>query len=81
MTITVQEPQLEGDVPCNNVDTSQQKVSEDQDDVLILDGGFITPEDNAFGHAFRDYDNESERRAGVEEHYRIQHISQNYEYG
>ncbi|GLJ12145.1 hypothetical protein SUGI_0185390 [Cryptomeria japonica] len=37
-------------------------------------------ESNAFGHAFRDYQKESERRAIVEEFYRTQHINQTYDF-
>ncbi|KAH9300209.1 hypothetical protein KI387_011792, partial [Taxus chinensis] len=49
-------------------------------DELVLDGGFVTPEGNAFGHAFRDYEKESARQAGVEEFYRTQHINQTYDF-
>jgi len=73
MTVIVQDPLLEG----NEVNKTQ---TVDQSHVLQLDGGFVTPDSNAFGHAFRDYEKESERRAGVQEFYRINHINQTYEY-
>ncbi|GJU98094.1 inositol oxygenase 2 [Tanacetum coccineum] len=58
---------------------------------LVLDGGFVepsneatggfdAPEVNAFGHTFRDYDAESERKKQVEEFYRLNHINQTYEF-
>lgn len=58
---------------------------------LVLDGGFplpknasqnafFAPEINSFGHAFRNYDEESERQKGVEEFYRLQHINQTYDF-
>jgi len=73
MTVIVQDPLLER----NEVNKTQ---TVDQSHVLQLDGGFVTPDSNAFGHAFRDYEKESERRAGVQEFYRIHHINQTYEY-
>ncbi|KAE8700678.1 Inositol oxygenase 4 [Hibiscus syriacus] len=47
---------------------------------LVLDGGFLVPQTNSFGHTFRDYDVESERQQGVENFYRINHISQTYDF-
>ncbi|KAF5938837.1 hypothetical protein HYC85_023096 [Camellia sinensis] len=44
------------------------------------DEGFNAPDSNAFGHSFRDYDKESERRAGVENFYKTNHINQTYEF-
>jgi inositol oxygenase len=46
-----------------------------------IDGnGFVVPGTNSFGHTFRDYDAESERREGVEEFYRVNHINQSYKF-
>ncbi|XP_022148170.1 inositol oxygenase 4-like [Momordica charantia] len=47
---------------------------------LSLDGGFLVPDANAFGHGFRDYDVESERQQGVENFYKLNHINQTYDY-
>ncbi|KAK9102257.1 hypothetical protein Sjap_019511 [Stephania japonica] len=47
---------------------------------LDLDGGFLVPGTNAFGHTFRDYNAESERKRSVEEFYRVNHINQTYEF-
>ncbi|CAI9093606.1 OLC1v1029152C2 [Oldenlandia corymbosa var. corymbosa] len=41
---------------------------------------FVVPDNNAFGHSFRDYEKESERSAGVEQFYRTNHINQTYEF-
>ncbi|KAH7833096.1 hypothetical protein Vadar_003140 [Vaccinium darrowii] len=41
---------------------------------------FDVPDNNAFGHSFRDYDKETERRAGVENFYKTNHINQTYEF-
>ncbi|XP_052170436.1 inositol oxygenase 1-like [Diospyros lotus] len=41
---------------------------------------FIAPHYNSFGHSFRDYDNESERRAGVENFYKTNHLNQTYKF-
>ncbi|KAJ8486661.1 hypothetical protein OPV22_019146 [Ensete ventricosum] len=46
----------------------------------LLDGGFVVPGSNAFGHSFRDYEKESERRATVEELYRVNHSYQTYDF-
>ncbi|KAH9300202.1 hypothetical protein KI387_011785, partial [Taxus chinensis] len=59
---------------------SKEEAAEKTENVLVLDGGFVTPDSNAFGHTFRDYEHESERNAGVEEFYRTQHINQTYEF-
>jgi len=58
----------------------KDKDSENNGAELVLDAGFVTPGNNAFGHAFRDYQKESERRALVAEFYRINHINQTYEF-
>ncbi|KAK9266613.1 hypothetical protein L1049_003564 [Liquidambar formosana] len=58
---------------------------------LVLDGGFVVPENtnnagffvpesNSFGHSFRDYEAESERKESVEEFYRLNHINQSYDF-
>ncbi|KAI3904001.1 hypothetical protein MKW92_018350, partial [Papaver armeniacum] len=52
----------------------------DTSNELVLDGGFLMPESNAFGQTFRDYDAESERKDSVEEFYRMQHINQSYDF-
>ncbi|KAG8376086.1 hypothetical protein BUALT_Bualt09G0026900 [Buddleja alternifolia] len=44
------------------------------------DGAFEAPEINSFGHTFRDYNAESERQKTVEEFYRVNHISQSYDF-
>jgi hypothetical protein len=84
MTVIVQEPLLEGDEANQTQIGSEEKRGNgdgpSESDILQLDGGFVTPDSNAFGHSFRDYDKESERRAGVQEFYRINHINQTYEY-
>ncbi|CAD5187934.1 unnamed protein product [Musa acuminata subsp. malaccensis] len=43
---------------------------------LLMDGGFMVPDANSFGHTFRDYNAESERQKTVEEFYRMNHIHQ-----
>ncbi|XP_031474018.1 probable inositol oxygenase [Nymphaea colorata] len=63
----------------------EKKVSKDESSTqmrmnLVLDGGFVVPENNAFGNSFRDYDRESERKAIVENFYRKNHIYQTYEF-
>ncbi|GAA0163475.1 oxygenase [Lithospermum erythrorhizon] len=58
---------------------------------LVLDGGFVLPSMgsecgfevaklNSFGISFRDYDAINERQKTVEEFYRINHISQTYDF-
>ncbi|CAJ1937098.1 unnamed protein product [Sphenostylis stenocarpa] len=44
------------------------------------EGGFMAPDINSYGHSFRDYDVESERKKCVEEFYRLQHINQTYDF-
>ncbi|KAL0415153.1 UNVERIFIED_CONTAM: Inositol oxygenase 1 [Sesamum latifolium] len=53
---------------------------EEKSSEVVLDGGFVVPHANAFGHNFRDYDAESERQAGVETFYKINHINQTYDF-
>ncbi|KAI3472622.1 hypothetical protein Pfo_031233 [Paulownia fortunei] len=45
-----------------------------------LDGGFVVPDNNSYGHSFRDYGAESERKEMVEELYRLSHINQTYDF-
>ncbi|EAZ37359.1 hypothetical protein OsJ_21699 [Oryza sativa Japonica Group] len=47
---------------------------------LVLDGGFVVPDSNAFGNAFRNYEAESERKETVEEFYRVNHFNQTYDF-
>ncbi|KFK43697.1 hypothetical protein AALP_AA1G161300 [Arabis alpina] len=57
------------------VEKSQGNVTE-----LVLDGAFVAPHTNSFGHTFRDYDAESERRTSVEHFYRTNHIGQTVDF-
>ncbi|KAI3458770.1 hypothetical protein Pfo_015433, partial [Paulownia fortunei] len=41
----------------------------------FLDGGFVVPDNNSYGHSFRDYGAESERKEMVEELYRLIEMS------
>lgn len=52
----------------------------DEEEARKYEEGFVVPENNTFGHSFRDYEKESERSAGVEEFYRVNHINQTYEF-
>ncbi|KAK6135980.1 hypothetical protein DH2020_030252 [Rehmannia glutinosa] len=47
---------------------------------LVVDGGFVVPENNSYGRSFRDYGAENERKETVEELYRLSHISQTYDF-
>ena len=73
----------------------EKKVGITELNELVLDGGFVVPNEtaaaaaeegfvalemNAFGHSFRDYEAESERQKGVEEFYKQNHIHQTYDY-
>nr|AFK45472.1 unknown [Lotus japonicus] len=69
----------------------EKNVHSEETNELVLDGGFpslkqvsndgfTVPEINSFGHSFRNYDAESERKKGVEEFYRLQHINQTYDF-
>lgn len=62
------------------VEVVEKTVSAEEEKGLMLDGGFVVPLTNSFGHTFRDYHVESERNYGVEEFYRINHISQSCEF-
>lgn len=35
------------------VEVVEKKVDVEQENELVLDGGFVVPESNAFGHTFR----------------------------
>ncbi|XP_057968463.1 inositol oxygenase 1-like [Malania oleifera] len=70
MTILIEKPEMESQV--------QEKRIRSEEKEMVLDGGFLAPEINSFGNSFRDYDAESGRQKGVEEFYRLNHISQSY---
>ncbi|XXG64303.1 hypothetical protein AAC387_Pa05g2289 [Persea americana] len=72
MTVIVDQPQL-------GVDAEDKSISTDSNE-LVLDGGFAVPETNSFGHTFRDYDADSERKKVVEEFYRMNHTHQSFEF-
>ncbi|KAK3130652.1 hypothetical protein QOZ80_6BG0496160 [Eleusine coracana subsp. coracana] len=72
MTITIEQPQLDA--------VAERKVAGGDPAELVLDGGFVMPDANAFGNTFRDYDAESERKKTVEEFYRVNHLNQTYEF-
>ncbi|KAG1367846.1 Inositol oxygenase 4 [Cocos nucifera] len=76
MTVIVLEPVLEGG---NNDQDVESYMEQKNDGDLSLDGGFVVPKSNAFGHSFRDYEKESERKATVEDFYRTNHVNQTYE--
>ncbi|KAI3899070.1 hypothetical protein MKW92_001554 [Papaver armeniacum] len=82
MTVIVPEPVV---VENNNPDhkeeiTNGEEVTKEEQQDLKLDEGFKVPENNAFGHSFRDYDKESERKESVEKFYKTNHINQTYEF-
>ncbi|XP_051148159.1 inositol oxygenase 1-like isoform X2 [Andrographis paniculata] len=72
MTIAVEQPGFGGEVEAKEIPGNEKD--------LVLDGGFVVPHANSFGHNFRDYDAESERRQGVENFYRINHINQTVDF-
>ncbi|CAL5053337.1 unnamed protein product [Urochloa decumbens] len=73
MTITIEQPQLDVVV--------ERKVTAGGDPAeLVLDGGFVVPDANAFGKTFRDYEADSERKETVEDFYRVNHIHQTHEF-
>ncbi|XP_006853784.2 inositol oxygenase 1 isoform X1 [Amborella trichopoda] len=57
----------------------QTSVFDEEKKELILDG-FVAPDMNTFGHSFRDYDADSERKRSVEQFYKLSHIYQTYEF-
>ncbi|EHA8589436.1 Inositol oxygenase 1 [Cocos nucifera] len=69
MTISIEQPEIE-------VEVEDKEVPRE----LVLDGGFMVPGTNSFGHTFRDYDVESERKKTVEEFYRKNHVHQTYDF-
>ncbi|XP_058067629.1 inositol oxygenase 1-like [Magnolia sinica] len=79
MTVIVPEPVLSEDNDIYNRGDRRED-DEENNDSLNLDGGFVVPDNNAFGHSFRDYEKESERKDSVEEFYRKNHINQTYEF-
>ncbi|KAK1285204.1 Inositol oxygenase 1 [Acorus calamus] len=58
----------------------EEKISCVGEKEMVSDGGFFKPETNSFGHTFRDYDAESERKKSVEEFYHTQHVHQSVEF-
>ncbi|XP_068652241.1 inositol oxygenase 1-like [Aristolochia californica] len=72
MTIVIEQPQLGDEVV--------EKKTQNESDELTLDPGFVAPDINSFGHTFRDYDAESERKKSVEEFYRMNHIHQSVDF-
>ncbi|KAL3825224.1 hypothetical protein ACJIZ3_021253 [Penstemon smallii] len=72
MTIVIEQPELD-------LQVENKKIPNDENEV-VLDGGFKAPEINAFGQCFRDYHIENERQKAVEEFYRVNHINQTYDY-
>lgn len=74
MTILIDQPEFG-----NSVEEKRNENNENERE-LLLDGGFVVPHSNAFGHNFRDYDAESTRQEGVENFYRINHINQTYDF-
>ncbi|KAK6125151.1 hypothetical protein DH2020_041117 [Rehmannia glutinosa] len=72
MTILIEQPEF-------GIEVEEKKVPNSEKD-LVLDGGFVQPHANAFGHNFRDYEAESERQEGVEIFYKTNHINQTYEF-
>ncbi|KAJ4717992.1 Inositol oxygenase [Melia azedarach] len=69
MTILIDQPPFAG------VEAQEKKVHIDEKEVL-LDGGFLVPHTNSFGHTFRYYDAECERQEGLQNFYRNNHINQ-----
>ncbi|KAI4350760.1 hypothetical protein L6164_005181 [Bauhinia variegata] len=83
MTILIEQLEL--------VSQIDKSVNYEESNELVLDGefplpklqsqnGFSVPQNNSFGHSFRDYDADSERQQGVEEFYRLQHMNQTYDF-
>lgn len=75
MTILIEQPEIKQ----FGIEAEEKKVPVDEKE-LGLDGGFVVPQINSFGHTFRDYHVESERQQGVENFYRINHINQTYDF-
>ncbi|XP_021725011.1 inositol oxygenase 1-like [Chenopodium quinoa] len=85
MTVIVEKPvfEIEENIKNINLDTNELvldagfKMPESK---LVSENGFSTPETNAFGNTFRDYDAETERRKAVEEFYKQNHIHQTVDF-
>ncbi|KAJ8641013.1 hypothetical protein MRB53_017707 [Persea americana] len=78
MTVIVPEPDLS-----ERNSSSNKEVEKDDEKIngtLELNGGLLLPNNNAFGHSFRDYEDVSERKETVEQFYRTNHINQTYEF-
>ncbi|KAL2338009.1 hypothetical protein Fmac_012455 [Flemingia macrophylla] len=73
MTILIDQPHHLGD----EVEAKTAPIDEKE---LVLDGGFVIPQTNSFGHMFRAYDAESERQQGVENFYRKNHTYQSVDF-
>ncbi|KAL5768700.1 hypothetical protein ACOSQ2_015483 [Xanthoceras sorbifolium] len=80
MTILVQESVANNNNIAAENETAVQVQVQVRGDDLNLDGSFVVPGSNAFGHNFRDYEKESMRKAIVEEFYKKNHIYQTYEF-
>ncbi|RZC50064.1 hypothetical protein C5167_018487 [Papaver somniferum] len=82
MTVIVPEPAVvENSNPDHKEEINkEEEVTKEEQQDLKLDGGFEVPESNAFGHSFRDYEKESQRKESVEEFYKTNHINQTYEF-
>ncbi|KAJ4952294.1 hypothetical protein NE237_029126 [Protea cynaroides] len=63
------------DCPIVMYGNQKQKIHEENND-LVLQGRFVVPGSNTFGHTFRDYNADSERKESVEEFYKQNHIHQ-----
>jgi len=74
MTILIDQPQF--GVELEAVET---KIPNNENE-LVLDGGFMVPGTNSFGQNFRNYDAESVRQEGVENFYRVNHINQTFDF-
>ncbi|KAA8540322.1 hypothetical protein F0562_024759 [Nyssa sinensis] len=72
MTVIIEQPEI-------GFEAEERKIPENENE-LVLDGGFVVPNTNSFGHYFRDYDAEGSRQPGVENFYRINHINQSYDF-
>ncbi|RWR82726.1 inositol oxygenase 1-like protein [Cinnamomum micranthum f. kanehirae] len=77
MTVIVPEPDLS---ESNSSSNKEVERDDENNGTLQLDGGFLLPNNNAFGHSFRDYEDVSERKETVEQFYRTNHINQTYEF-
>ncbi|KAM7519493.1 hypothetical protein LguiB_018455 [Lonicera macranthoides] len=68
------------DINNNNDNNGERKMVVVENGDLKVNRKFSVPENNAFGHSFRDYDKESQRKAIVELFYKTNHINQTYEF-